>query len=351
MTLFELRELQDAFIERWPLSKVEKITLEEYVGVNNKDTFCQWVETKTKMLGSIKGMTSIKFGIYERNDPSKKPKNYKNDSKYSWLKSYGSNRKEAFEKTKQNIISLIKLSEIGQFEEIDNIELPDIFKWKVAFLYSNERLIPVFKKDLLFKIAHHYNLQTTRNTRFSEIHNIMMLNKPVEFSVYDFMWQLCDRFLNENTKPNDPNIHLENNRRIRRRATESRNTNSQIRKTVSRSSIISQKHNKIQEALRKSLISKYGAENVKLEEDFVDLKVIQPNFISLYEVKSASYASDCIREALGQILLYSLNDTDERPKKHFVVGQYPPTQNDARFISFIKKNLKLEFDYIHIQIK
>lgn len=85
-----------------------------------------------------------------------------------------------------------------------------------------------------------------------------------------------------------------------------------------------------------------------LEENFVDIKLIQPTYISFYEVKSAPYASECIKQALGQILLYSLNDSDSRPKKHVVVGQYPPNGNEKRYISFLKMNLKLDFEYINV---
>ena len=164
MTIDELKELLDEFLNRWTIDNVNKMTLQEFVGLKNKDTFCQWVETKTKMLGSIKGLTSIKFGIYERNDPSKKPKNYRNDDKYSWLRSYGDNRREAFENVKRDIIKIIRHAEQGKFEPIDSILLPDLFKWKVAFLYSNERLIPIYKHDVLIRIAEHYGLSTNRNT-------------------------------------------------------------------------------------------------------------------------------------------------------------------------------------------
>ena len=63
MTTNELKELLDACLDRWQPDYIQEMTLEEYVGVNNKDTFCQWVETKMRMIGSIKGMTSIRFGI------------------------------------------------------------------------------------------------------------------------------------------------------------------------------------------------------------------------------------------------------------------------------------------------
>lgn len=351
MTINELKELLDEFLDRWTIENVNNLTLQEYVGLDNKDTFCQWVETKTRMLGSIKGMTSIKFGIYERKDSTKKPKNYKNDDKYSWLQGYGDSRKNAFENTKQDIVKIIKLSEVGQFEKINNVELPNLFKWKVAFLYSNERLIPIYKRDVLFKIANHFGLQTSRNTTISEIQNIMMLNKPANLNVYEFMRQLYDQFgENEDKKEIVGEGNRKRARRTTRKATSGRNTNTQIR-TVTRSYVAEQKHNKIQEALEALLIKEYGKKNVILEENFVDIKLIQPDYISFYEVKSSSYASECIKEALGQILLYSLNDTDKRIKKHIVVGQYPATGNDRKYIDFLKRNLKLEFEYINIEIE
>lgn len=350
MTTNELKELLDSFLDRWTLDNINKLTLEEYVGIKNKDTFCQWVETKTRMLGSIKGLTSIKFGIYERYEPSKKPKNYKNDERYSWLHCYGDNRKIAFENTKQDIINVIKLSELGKFDEIDNIQLPDLFKWKVAFLYSNERLIPVYKRDVLFRIANHFGLETTSHTKISEIQNLMMLNKPANLNVYQFMWQLFEQFGKKEDKEEITVTKKQRNIKNTRKGTIQKNTNPQIR-TITRSFVVEQKHNKIQEALKELLIKQYGIENVILEENFVDIKLIQPSYISFYEVKSASYASECIKEALGQILLYSLIDNDKRKKKHFVVGQYPATENDKKYINFIKENLKLEFDYINIEIK
>jgi len=351
MTINELKELLDEFLDRWTIENVQNLTLQEYVGLGNKDTFCQWVETKTRMLGSIKGLTSIKFGIYERKDPTKKPKNYKNDDKYSWLQGYGDSRKTAFENTKRDIIKIIELSEVGKFYKIDSILLPDLFKWKVAFLYSNERLIPIYKRDVLFKIANHFGLKTDRNTTISEIQNSMMLNKPAYLNVYEFMRQLYDQFgENEDKKEIVGASKRKGQRRITRRATSSRNTSTQTR-TVTRSYVAEQKHNKIQEALEALLIKEYGKENVILEENFVDIKLIQPEYISFYEVKSSSYASECIKEALGQILLYSLNDTDKRPKKHIVVGQYPATDNDTKYIDFLKRNLKLEFEYQNVEIE
>ncbi len=198
MTTENLNELLDEFLSRWQIADLEKMTLSEYVGVGNKDTFCQWVETKTRILGSIKGLTSIKFGIYERKNPSIRPKNYTNDEKYSWLRRYGKTRSEAFENVKKDLIDIIRYSNNGQFLRIDNIILPDLYKWKVAFLYSNERLIPIYKKDVLLKIANHYGLVTNNQTKISEIQALLISNKPSDKNVYGYMMDLYERFGRDN---------------------------------------------------------------------------------------------------------------------------------------------------------
>lgn len=352
MTTNELKELLDEFFNRWQIDDVENMTLQKYVSVGNKDTFCQWVETKTRMLGSIKGMTSIKFGIYERKDTNKKPKNYENDNKYSWLRGYGSNKNDAFENVKKDVVKIIRLSEKGQFEEIDKILLLDLFKWKVAFLYSNERLIPIYKREVLFKIAKHFGLKTNSQTKIYEIQELMILNKPSNKNVYDYMRELYDKFGIGKEKEiiTGQSRERKTGKRGKRKGTTKRNTQTHIR-TVSRSYIVEQKHNKIQEALRKQLSEKYGGENVILEENYVDIKLIQPKYLGFYEVKSSSYASECIREALGQVLLYSYHDQDEKKKKIYVVGQYPANEQDNGYIDYIKEKLNLDFEYLNVKIE
>lgn len=351
MTTNELKELLDAFLDRWQPDDIQEMTLEEYVGVNNKDTFCQWVETKTRMLGSIKGMTSIKFGIYERKDSTKRPKYYENDNKYSWLKGYGNEPYEVFENVKSDIIKIVDFAQKGKFEKIDDIILPDLFKWKVAFLFSNERLIPIYKRDVLFQIANHYGLNTNRKTKISEIHRLMISKKPANRDVYQFMGELYDRFGREKDKdviPDKRSTPKQKGKR-KRKGSSSRNTQPQSR-TITRSYYAEQKHNIIQEELYRQLVEEYGENNVVLEENYVDVKLIQKDFLGFYEVKSASYASECIKEALGQILLYSHNDEDERIKKIYVVGQYPATIHDISYIEYLKEILKVDFDYINIEI-
>lgn len=340
------REILNEFLERWDIDTIKSMTLEQYVSVGDKDTFCQWLETKTKALGSIKGINSSKFGIYKRSDPNANPKNLVNGTHYSWQRYYGQNRNEAFQNVKAEILRIIEYSENGDFEKIDDLHLTLFVKWKIAYLYSNERLIPIFKKSVLQKIAEHYGLVVKKKTKTSEIQNLIIANKPSHISIYQYADLLYERFGRDNGKTTNTG----KKRKTKRKGAKSRNSSQQKRKG-STSYIAEQKHNKIQEVLKNRLSKQYGKENVVLEENYIDIKVKLEKEIHFYEVKSSAFASDCIREGLGQILSYMQKDDDDRTKLLFIAGQYEPNQDEKNYLNFIKRNLKIEFDYVSVELK
>ena len=176
-------------LKRWPLVAIKEMTLQEYVGIKNPDTFCYFVGT-VRWGGSIRGGSAIKFGIYERGDPNKKPKVYRNDDKYSWWPKYGNDRNTAFKKIQNEVIETIELSGKGEFHLIDDIPLADLIKWKIAFLYSNDGLIPIYRREWLLAIAGHFGLPATRNTKVSDIQSIMMSNKPAHRNVGQYAGDL-----------------------------------------------------------------------------------------------------------------------------------------------------------------
>jgi hypothetical protein len=348
----ELTNLLESFLDKWTLEDVQKMSLQDYVGVNNHDTFCYWVETKTRMLGSIKGSNSFAFGIYERKQKEKVHKNFKDDERYSWIKRFGENRNEAFENVKEDLIKTIVFSEKGKFSQIDEINLPHLFKWKVAFLYSNERLIPIYKKDILNKIAESFGLKVTSKTKISEIQERMMQNKPADLSVYEYMRDLWERFGHIGRNEEIEVINPRQKQKPRtRKASEIEISESRARNIAPRSFYIQQKHKRLQLALKEKLIKSFGENCVVLfEENNVDVKLFQPEHMVFYEVKSSSYATNCIREALGQLLHYSFCDNDSRKKKLVVVGQYPPTLEDLKFIEYVKSLLNIEFEYESVRL-
>lgn len=54
------------FLNHWQIETLHRMNLRDYNHTGDKNTFCQDVETKTRPLGSIKGNSSAKFGIYRQ---------------------------------------------------------------------------------------------------------------------------------------------------------------------------------------------------------------------------------------------------------------------------------------------
>lgn len=348
MNIVELRELYDRFSKRWPVDAVSEMKLSDYVGLEDKDTFCYWVEHITRPLGSIRGSNSLKFGIYKRNKDKKELESHQNDSEYTWINRLGHNRDRAFRTVRDEILHTIECADKGDFKGIDDIQLSLMFKWKVAFLYSNERLVPIYEEKVLRRIARLLGVPQGRSIIVSQIQEQMMEEKPADLDLYQYMVHLWNSFssqLNpvESDKP-ERETRMSNSRR---RAVTTRNVDPQVRSSA-RSCVIEPRHNKIQTALYKDLVQEFGEEYVKMEEDFVDIKVVQPEQITLYEVKAASYAAICIREAIGQLLFYAIKLVDSREKRLVVVGQYPPNPSEQEMIKKMRQHLKVDLTYMYV---
>lgn len=339
------RAMLSDFLKTWPLERVEQMSLDEYVNVRDTETFCQYVETKTRPLGSIKGLNSIKFGIYKRGDVTKKPKNAISDTTHSWLPYYGVDKLAAFEKTKSDLIKVIVAAQRQDFDKIDDIHLFSIFKWKVAFLYSSEGFIPIYNKDALHLIASNLGLKVNAKTKYSEIHKFIALTKPTGISVYDYMRKLYSEYrIEQNIEKKESS-----SKRKSRKGTKSRNTASQYRKGTGEY-IAEQFHNELQEKLEKYLTNVYGDTNVIFEENYVDVKVNQPNEIHYYEVKTAGFAEDCIKQGIGQLLSYTFFENDNRKKRLIIFGKNRPTAAENEFIAFVKRQFQaIEFDYLSLE--
>lgn len=146
------QQLWNDFLRRWPRESLEQLTLEEYVSVNDQDTFTYWLETKTRELGSIQGNTSAKFGIYKRNGEGKEQNGIGHGEVYTWRTRYGNNESEVFNYVKKVLIQISQAAYDGNLAEIDSIDFAPLIKWKIAFLYQNQSspvLINTFSKPML----------------------------------------------------------------------------------------------------------------------------------------------------------------------------------------------------------
>ena len=200
----ERLKLRDDFQQRWPFQAVENMTLEQYTGVKSKDTFTFWLESKTENLISIWGGSAYKFGIFKRaqNDVEKELKSGQTgDTEYGWYEKYGETRNQAFQKIKSLILQIIKYAQNKEFENIDDIDLGNAIKWKIAFLYAPDKtLLHIVSKEAFKYLAQKNNI---KSKNISQIQKELLKNKPNYMDFYEYSSLLWNQYAKENKSTHD----------------------------------------------------------------------------------------------------------------------------------------------------
>ena len=148
-------KLYDDFLKEFPLEYLNKMPLERYTNLDRADSFCYWLERRTSKLGSMSGGSSAKFGIYQYANKPQKNNKITFDDKYVWYVRYGAkNRDEAYRIVLSSIVNIAQNAADGNFDAIDkDTTLGDVYKWKIAFLYSGMQLVPIYKRSMLVNVA------------------------------------------------------------------------------------------------------------------------------------------------------------------------------------------------------
>lgn len=109
------------------------------------------------------------------------------------------------------------------------------------------------------------------------------------------------------------------------------------------------KHNDYQNSLYSELSNIYGKENVGTEIYLnglsIDLVVKQGEGYWFYEIKTASTARACIRQALGQILEYSYWPGHQRAAKLIIVGLAVASAEEISYIDYLRNTFGLPLEY------
>jgi 5-methylcytosine-specific restriction endonuclease McrBC GTP-binding regulatory subunit McrB len=159
------------------------------------DSFCYWVESRTDTLGSIWGGSSYKFGIYKYQN---KPKvgTVVCDKAYAWYKKYKKETAaEAFQVVLSSVVSIATNARNGNFEAIEKEEtLGDSYKWKIAFLYSDLKLIPIYNREMLNTVAQSLGMKNAKKASRTDIQHFLMEKKGEKnpFAYYDELLRILD---------------------------------------------------------------------------------------------------------------------------------------------------------------
>lgn len=187
-----LHNLKQSFLKEWPLSRIQNMTLEEYTNLD-KTSFCYWVEAVTTDVGSIWGGSAYKFGIFKRRnlESTTLKDNLLTDGEYGWAKKYGNTKEIAFQNIKNILLAIIENTQNNTIENIDEIDLGDAYKWKIAFLYGNFNIINIFKNESLLEAAQSLGYTGT-SKKFTDLYRFMLPLKKSEQDFFDFtaeLWQ------------------------------------------------------------------------------------------------------------------------------------------------------------------
>lgn len=148
-------DLWDEFLTIWPRARLATMKLDEYSQAGSQESFTYWIEFRLNKMGSIRGGSSFKFGVFSRKDTEDK----KSDARlsysdtYGWYSSLGTTVQQAFEKVRGYVAQVADLAAQGDLDGIDAFNhLGEAFKWKIAFHYQNRQapvIVDIFKQKPL----------------------------------------------------------------------------------------------------------------------------------------------------------------------------------------------------------
>jgi hypothetical protein len=110
---------------------------------------------------------------------------------------------------------------------------------------------------------------------------------------------------------------------------------------------VSAEHTRLQKRLYRYLVAIHGKQRVSWERDRVDIQVNEGKQWTLYEIKPYDSALLCIREALGQIMLYgcTAQNRAKRTVRLVIVGANPLSREERPFFDFLKARLCFDREF------
>lgn len=179
------------FLEAWPIERLSTMSLEDYTSQGTNNSFCYWLESRTENLGSIWGGSAFKFGIYQRKDRVAKENTSGRcyTSEYGWYEKYGDTPESAFEAVRCIIVNIAEAARRGDLMTVQNADLGEAVRWKVAFLYQNIdqlSILPIYKTEMLKVLVDQANFDVVQAYQ-------SLLSEQGELPLFEFSENLWTR--------------------------------------------------------------------------------------------------------------------------------------------------------------
>lgn len=192
------KEIEE-FQKDWPIERLRNMTLEEYSNLDKDTGLTYWLEAKTENAGSIWGGSSYKFGIYRRRNTESSGASSVSgggttDGVYAWYSKYGDTKEEAFSKVKELIVAAAEAALSEDLDKIDSLDIGFTIKWKIAYLFNPDMIIPIFKHEVLYRAAEANGLKDAKRQGVGKLQQYLMQFKPEDQRTLDYSAELWGQF-------------------------------------------------------------------------------------------------------------------------------------------------------------
>jgi hypothetical protein len=179
------------FLEAWPVTSLRNMSIEEYADLGDHNAYCYWLEYGSRDLGEVGGIPLTKFGLWKYKIRKDYDEAYESDSTYAWDGKFGKARMQAYKKIIATVAEIAEAAARSDWQYIEEIEFHAIAKWKIAFMYSNKQLIPIYTREGLLKVALGLGGRFLEATAIANLQLFIRDKKPVEKDMIEFaenMW-------------------------------------------------------------------------------------------------------------------------------------------------------------------
>ena len=190
-----------SFIEKFPLTKLKDLSIDQFVQGTDDNSFCYWLEFKKIGFG-IGGGNASKFGIYKT----------KNKEEIVYATSYGKNKtylddqaaKDYFSDLLNKILKALDYTREDQIDKIRELEIPmwNMVLQKILGIYYPEKFLTIGSPTVLIKCAKELGIP---NIEHSSDNSILInyeckkaISKNPQFSKWSyekigtFIWETFD---------------------------------------------------------------------------------------------------------------------------------------------------------------
>lgn len=185
----------DKLLAAWPVSSLESMSITQYANLDDHNSFCYLLEYGSRDLGEIGGIPLTKFGLWKYKNRKDYDERFKSDTLYAWNGKFGENRTQAFNEIRSTIKEIAEAATLGDWERVESIDFFSVAKWKIAFVYSENRLVPIYTREGLLQIAAGLGKRFPENARIVDLQMFIVEKRPTTTPMVEYAWHLWDHYV------------------------------------------------------------------------------------------------------------------------------------------------------------